>query len=235
MLPEDGPPIAPEPKLPPRPAPVRIPVPTPAEVVPAPIWAGPVADPAPDGTEWPAPPMKVGRLPTGRASRPVRPRKEPRHPLAGLALTVLLALLAAFFAWFSAEPLWLTLGHGVRGTATITTCRVHGIDTHCADFTSDDGGVVATKVTLLGDGHARAGEKVTARMVSAAGWEAYAGDRASLYLRWVPGLGLVVLCGLGIAWATGAYRMPGRRRVLSVLLSIAGPVLLMIGMLAAAW
>jgi hypothetical protein len=179
--------------------------------------------------------MKVGRVATGRPSRPVRPRKEPRHPLAGLALTLLLALLAAFFAWFSAEPLWLTLGHGVRGTATIATCDVHGIDTRCADFTSDDGAVVAGKVTLLGSGRVRAGEKVTARMVSASGWEAYAGDRESLYLRWVPGLGLVVLCGFGIAWATGAYRMPGRRRTLAVLLSLAGPLLLTIGMLAAAW
>jgi multisubunit Na+/H+ antiporter MnhB subunit len=247
------PPIAPEPVLRPRPAPVRVAtVPLPAPPVePAPpepllpIWLPPTSRAANEveTVDWPAPPLRVGRYRRRAAEavahatnpRVVRRRKPPRRPLVGLLWLVILALLATFFAWFSAEPLWLTLGHGVRGTATVGTCQVGGLRKQCADFASDNGDVVATRVTLLGSGHLKADEKVAARMVSERGWEVYAGDRSGLYLRWVPGFALVILCGLAIAWATGAYRLTGRARTLAVLTSLAGPVLLALGMLAAAW
>jgi len=158
-----------------------------------------------------------------------------RSPAAGLAWLVVLGLLAAFFGWFSAEPLWLSLGHGVPGTATVVDCSIHGISGRCADFTPASGAFPVTRVTLLGLGRAAAGQQVAARMVSPRGWQAYAGDRSSLYLRWVPGLVAVVLCGLGIAWGTGASRLPRRRRMFALLASIAGPLLLAAGLFVAAW
>jgi hypothetical protein len=142
-------------------------------------------------------------------------------------------MLGVFFAWASAEPAWLSVGHSTRGTATVATCHVHGIPERCADFTADDGTVVAYGVTLLGTGPVADGQKVPARMVSARGSAAYAGS-----VRVRLGLGLlgVLLCGLGIAWLTGGYRLPaGRARRWALALSLAGPALLTAGMLAATW
>jgi hypothetical protein len=164
----------------------------------------------------------------------IRARSQ-RSPAAGLTWLVVLGLLAAFFGWFSAEPLWLSLGHGVPGTATVVDCSIHGINGRCADFTPASGAFPATRVTLLGLGQVVAGQQVAARMVSPRGWEAYAGDGSSLYLRWIPGLAAVLLCGLGIAWGTGASRLSGRGRMFAVLASIAGPLLLAAGLFVAAW
>jgi hypothetical protein len=161
--------------------------------------------------------------------------RDPRRPAAGLASLIVLGLIAAFFGWFSAEPLWLTLGHGVSGTATVVDCSVHGIVGRCADFTPDSGAYPPTRVVLLGLGQVSTGQRVAARMVSAHGWQAYAGDRAGLYLRWIPGLSLVLLCGLGIAWGTGAARLPGRRRMVAIVASVTGPVLVAVGLFAAAF
>jgi hypothetical protein len=169
-----------------------------------------------------------------RRQPPPRLRRR-RNPAAGLATLVLLGLLAAFFGWFSAEPLWLSLGHGVPGTATVVPCSVHGIDSRCAQFTPDGDAYPPARVTLLGRGDVPTGQSVPARMVSPGGWQAYAGDPAGLYLRWVPGLALVLLCGIGIAWGTGATRLPGRSRVIAVVGSIAGPLLLAAGLFVAAW
>jgi hypothetical protein len=167
---------------------------------------------------------------------PARTRtRRPRSAAAGLSWLIVLGLLATFFGWFSAEPLWLSLGHGVPGTATVVTCSIHGISGRCADFTPTSGAFPATHVTLLGLGRAADGQQVAARMVSPRGWEAYAGDPSSLYLRWIPGLTVVLLCGLGIARGTGASRLPGRRRRVAVLASVAGPLLLAGGLFAAAW
>ena len=55
-------------------------------------------------------------------------------------------------------------------------------------------------------------------------------------LRWIPGVALLALCGLGIAWATGALRLADRRaRTIAMLGSFGGPFLLLIGMLAYTW
>jgi hypothetical protein len=199
------------------------------------IWEPAEGD---DRPEWPVRTlraMRPGRRPgaTGPAAKKPRRRRPPRRPLPGLVALVLLALLAAFLAWFSAEPLWLSLGHGTRGVATVGTCDVHGIAKHCADFTADRDAFVAGKVTLLGAGPVEPGGTVAARMVSATGSAAYTG---SSVWRWLPSLAGVVLCGFGIAWLTGAYRLPGRRRRLTALaLSLAGPVALVAGMLAVTW
>src|SRR5205814_3455682 len=158
--------------------------------------------------------MRAGRRPRVAISarpRRVRPPRNTRRPLPGLAALVLLGLLATFFGWFAAEPLWLSLGHSSTGTATVRPCPVART---CADFTADRNAFIATGVTPLGTGPVKPGMKVPARMVSATGSAAYVGRAAP---RWVPSLLAVLLCGLGIAWLTGGYRLPGRRRRLCVL------------------
>ena len=51
--------------------------------------------------------------------------------------------------------------------------------------------------------------------------------------RWVA---LVVLCGLGIAWATGAGRLETpRARLTAYAMSVGGPLVLAAGVLAVAW
>ncbi len=189
---------------------------------------------------WPA---SVTRVPTGDRPdtaipvTPGKPPKKPRSPLVGLTALVLLAFVATFFAWFSAGPLWMSLGHSQHGVAKVANCPVAGTPVRCAEFTADGGDFTAT-VTLLGPVGARAAEGATvpAQMVSRTDTMAYAGDRSSLYLRWIPELAIVLLCGFGIAWATGTYRLPGRRaKVVGLLASLGGPILLVAGMLAVTW
>jgi hypothetical protein len=179
--------------------------------------------------------MRAGRRPRPTASthRRVRHPRGSRHPGVGLAGAVLLGLLAALFGWFGAEPLWLSLGHGTSGVATVQTCTVHGLPLRCADFTAEGDAFVAGKVTLLVPGSPAPGTRVPARMVSATGSAAYQGGTA---LRWVSSLIGVLLCGAGIAWLTGARQLPERRDRLAALgLSLGVPVALAAGMLAAAW
>jgi hypothetical protein len=155
-----------------------------------------------------------------------------------LAATVAFALLAAFFAWQAAEPLWLALGHGEPGTATVTRCQASEHVTYrCVAFQAASGAFTVEDVTLLGAGvAARAeGERLPARMVSAGHDRAYAVSTAGLHLRWSVALLLVLACGAGIAWATGATRLDDRRsRHWAVLTSFAGPLLLVLGFLIAA-
>lgn len=202
-------------------------------------------------------------------------RKSPRNPIAGLTGVALLGLLAAFFAWQGAEPLWLALGRGEAGTATVTRCDPvtgepalesdparntqatsepsaapqpppevrDGLGTEgtyrCVVFTADSSGREVSDVDLLGAGAAaeRVGEQVPARMLSLVpGARAYAGPAAGLHLRWGLGLALVLACGAGIAWVSGATRLEqGRYRWLAVLLSFAWPVVLTTGFLVASF
>lgn len=171
--------------------------------------------------------------------RRIRARRSPRRPAVGLAALLVLALLTAFLAWVSAEPLWLALGHQRPGTATVIRCAGEGYGQGCVGvFTSADGAFTVEEVRLLGldaaDRHS--GAVVAARMVSADGRGAYAADEAGLHLRWAIGLALVLACGLGIALTTGATRLPGRRaRGAAVALSLAAPLLLFAGFLAASF
>jgi hypothetical protein len=197
---------------------------------------------------WPLAQMRPGRAPVFRADGDaVKPRlpKAPRRPASGLAILLVLALLGAFFAWVTAEPLWLAVGHGDRGTATVTRCTGGGVGQRCVgEFTAAGGAFTTEEVSLLGVGgdDRRSGATVPARMVSAEHAEsgplprAYVGDMVGLHLRWGIGLVLILLCGVGIAWATGALRLADRRsRRRAVLASLAAPLLLMIGFLAATW
>jgi hypothetical protein len=160
-----------------------------------------------------------------------------RRPALGLVAIVVLSLLAAFFAWVTAEPLWLALGHGDSGVATVTSCVGTGVGQRCiGDFTANDGTLVE-RVTLLGVGNSGAGTAIGARMVARTSNQAYVGAALDgLHLRWLVSLGLTLLCGLGIAAATGALRIPDRRaRRFAIATSLGAPLLLMIGLLAASF
>jgi hypothetical protein len=169
--------------------------------------------------------------------RPVHRRAQPRRPALGLAALLVFGFLAAFFAWVAAEPMWLSAGHGARGTATVIHCTGHGLDRRCrATFRAAGAGFTADRVDLVGApaGQATDGARIPARMVSAGGRLAYAGGPAALVVRWAVGLALTLLCGAAIGLATGAHRLAGRRaRGLALAASLGGPLLLMLGMLAA--
>ena len=197
----------------------------------SPFWRDPVDDTieVPPGEE-------TTRLPD-------RPRHSHRHagrPLSAQVSLVALALVSAFFAWVSAEPFWLAVGHGDPGYATTTQCTGSGVTQRCAgQFTAADGRYTIARVTLLGvEGDARRPGAVTAaRMVSPDSRQAYIGGTGPLLqLRWLLGFGLVLLCGYTISGVTGARRLEtSRARRGAVLLSLAGPVALLAGFLAAAY
>jgi hypothetical protein len=196
---------------------------------------------------WPTREMMAGRTVRGHrpaASRPPKDKDQGVRAASALGLTglVLFALLAAFFAWVTAEPLWLALGHGHDGKATAIQCVGRGVSQRCVgDFTGDSG-VVVERVALLGVDQSTLrtqGEKtqLIARMVGSHSDQAYVGDALrGLHLRWVVGFCLAMLCGLGIALSTGAIRFgePRARRA-AVVTSLAAPLLLIIGFLAASY
>ncbi|MCA2213839.1 hypothetical protein [Jidongwangia harbinensis] len=172
--------------------------------------------------------------------RPPRPRPQsPRRPLPGLAGLIVFALAAAFFSWVSAEPFWLAVGHGDAGTATVHQCIGSGVGQRCSgSFTAADGGYTVNKVALLGVDTAatREGGTTPARMVAADSRQAYVGTGLLVHLRWLLGFLLVLFCGYGIAGTTGARQLEtSRARRHAVLISLAGPALLLAGFLVAAY
>lgn len=177
----------------------------------------------------------TGRRPMRPPAAPTRSARQPRQGTpAGLAALVVLALLSAFFAWVTAEPLWLALGHSTGGTLTVTKCVDQGVNRRCAGtFTSADGRFTRAAVPVMGEAP-QAGTAAPARMTSDRGGRAYvdvdAGSRALL------GVALVVLCALAIMRATGVRRFPARRlRIVATVISFAGPLALLAGMLAATY
>jgi hypothetical protein len=142
---------------------------------------------------------------------------------------ILFALLSAFFSWVVSEPLWLAVGHGTTGTATVSKCIGSGISQRCI------GELDSTRVTLLGvtEQDSTTGSKIEVRRVGPHSDRAYAG---SLFLRWFAGLLMILACGAGIALVTGVHRMRHRRDRLAALgTSIAAPLLVTIGFLAATY
>ena len=179
-------------------------------------------------------------VPTHTATRRGARRPAPRTPVAALVSLIALGLLASFFAWVSAEPFWLAMGHGDRGYATVTKCTSSGVTQHCVGrFAAADGSFTISRVTLLGvePGRRTPGTISPARMVSPDGPRAYLGNTSPLLqLRWILGFLLVLFCGYAIAGVTGARRLEsGRARRGAVLASLAGPVLLLVGFLIAAF
>ncbi|MGH3646221.1 MAG: hypothetical protein ACRDTM_03455 [Micromonosporaceae bacterium] len=161
------------------------------------------------------------------AARPVPPT---RRPVVGLPLLVLLSLLALFVAWVSAEPFWLAVGHHDTGAVEVTRCTGNGeLGTRCVGTFSAQDRRYAVDLTTVSGASAddrKVGRTMPARMVSADGRIAYAGDTGGLHLRWLVGLALLLLIGLAIGLATGAWRLRGPARIGAVLTSLLTPLLL---------
>ncbi|WP_223884498.1 hypothetical protein [Micromonospora craniellae] len=177
-----------------------------------------------------------------RRLRPVRRRERARHPpdpLPGMAALVGLSLVAAFFAWVSAGPFWLAVGHGTSGTAVVTVCTGDGLTQRCRGiFTSADGQFRTHGVRISGVPEQRttAGMALPARVTGPDAAVAYADHGVSAHLRWLLGLLGVLGCAAGIARWTGATRLPdslGRRWAVTA--AFAGPLTTTLGFLAAAW
>jgi len=171
---------------------------------------------------------------------PKRRHRSPRRPATGLFGLVALALIAAFFGWVSAEPFWLAVGHGDNGVATVARCTGDGVTQRCAGHFQAAGGQYAVpQVTLLGvePGRRGPGAISPARMVSHDSRQAYVGDAGLLvHLRWVLGFLLVLICGLAGAALTGTRQLPtAPARRTALLLSLAGPFLLLSGFLYLAY
>lgn len=201
------------------------------------FWA-PIEEVHWDGTpvrKDPAPPPRTPA--TGRRAT-ARPAAPP-DPLAGLAVLVLLSLVTAFFAWVSAGPFWLAVGHARDGTVVIDSCAGEGLTQRCRGiFTADGERFLAHGVRVSGvpAGGGASGTAHRARMTGPDGGTAYADTGASRHLRWLPGLVVVFGCAAGIVRWTGSARLPGRRhRRWAVGAALAGPMLITLGFLAAAW
>jgi hypothetical protein len=198
------------------------------------------------GNAWPAPEVRqrlaeqAGPADGRRGRPPLKKPRKPRGPVAGLVGLVAMALVASFFSWVSAEPFWLAVGHGDRGVATVGQCTGSGVTQRCrGSFAAADGSFAVERVTLLGvDAASRnTGALAPARMVTPDSRQAYVGRTGwMLHLRWTLGFVLVLLCGYGLAGMTGARQLEtAKARRNAVLISLAGPVLLLIGFLAAAY
>ncbi|MFB9448453.1 hypothetical protein Dvina_04495 [Dactylosporangium vinaceum] len=190
--------------------------------------------------QWPPPAMRAMRQPRDdRRSAPQRRRRQrrvkpARSAGAGLSAMLGVALLTLFFAWTSAEPFWLDMGRGVRGTAEITSCHGSGVLRRClAEFTRP-GHEPVPGTRLMGlDGPA--GTTVAAQMVPG-GRIAYAGNPTGLRVRWAAGAGLIVLCGITLAWLTGAWRFNRLRdRLVAWALTAAAPLVLAAAVVVAAY
>lgn len=119
-----------------------------------------------------------------------------------------LSLVAAFFAWVSAGPFWLAVGHARVGTVMLDGCTGDGLTQRCrGTFTADDGRFIAHGVRVSGvpAGENASGTPVPARMTGPDAGTAYADTGVGRHLRWLPGLLVVLAC---TAASSGG---PGRR------------------------
>jgi len=173
-----------------------------------------------------------------RSSRPRRPRR-PRQLRAALGMLIVLALAGTFFAWVTAEPIWLAVGRGDTGTATVAGCVGSGLTQRCrGSFAAADGRYTTEGVRLIGVSRAQTlpGTQVRAQMVHAGSATAYLENRMLMTLRWLLGVLLVLLTGVGIVLATGAPRLEDRRaRRTAAACGLAAPLLVTIGFLAATY
>jgi hypothetical protein len=182
---------------------------------------------------------RAAARPNRHAAARVRRSRKPRQLRAALAMLIVLALTGTFFAWVTAEPIWLAVGRGDTGTATVAGCVGSGLTQRCrGSFTAADGRYTTEIVRVLGVPETRTapGSQVRAQMVNAGSSSAYLDDRTVNTLRWLLGILLVLLCGLGIVFATGALRLEDRRaRRTAAVCGLAAPLLVTVGFLAATY
>jgi hypothetical protein len=142
---------------------------------------------------------------------------------------VVLGLAGAFFAWVSAEPFWLSVGHGEAGTAVVVAsaggCRATFVGTTFRKST----------VELAGAPGCAVGASMPARMVSADAGRAYAASGPGLVLRWAVGYALVLLCGLLVARVVGVRSHRGWARAGAVAASLGASLAVTAALLAAAY
>ncbi|WP_320065758.1 hypothetical protein [Micromonospora sp. RTGN7] len=183
---------------------------------------------------------RAGPGPGGRG----RPRRagraaHPPEPWRGLSALLALSLLAAFFAWVSAGPFWLAVGHGSTGTAVVGACTGSGLSQRCRGIFTADGerfAAFGVRITGVPAGRDAAGSALPARMTGPSSDTAYTDTGAARQLRWPLGLLLVLSCGAAIARYTGATRFADRRaRRWAVTVAMAGPLVITAGFLAYAW
>ncbi|MEU6023374.1 hypothetical protein [Micromonospora sp. NPDC047134] len=195
-----------------------------------------------DGT--PVRPEAHGSVrPWWRPSWPARRRRRrsshPPDPLPGLTVLVGLTLTAAFFAWVSAGPFWLAVGHGRTGSVVVTDCTGGGLSQRCrGNFVATDDRFRSYGVRVSGvpERLATAGTILPARVTGPQADIAYADQGAGAHLRWVLGLLGVLGCAAGIARWTGATRLPDpAARRWAVATSFGGPLVITLGFLLAAW
>lgn len=173
------------------------------------------------------------------ARRRARRTPHPPDPLPGLAALLALSLVAAFFAWVSAGPFWLAVGHATRGTVVIADCTGGGLAQRCrGNFAPADETWTAYGVRVSGVAAERTatGTVLPARMTGPDGGTAYADTGAAGHLRWLLGLLVVLGCGAGIVRWTGSARIADPRlRRWAVAGAAAGPLAITLGFLVAAW
>jgi hypothetical protein len=179
-----------------------------------------VGIPTQPGPYTPSPPARAGRAP--------RPPRDPRSPWLALPGLLLLLSAAGFFGWVSAEPFWLSVGHGQLGRVTVAAGT-----TGCQGSFTGPGYTLSTvDIDGLSTVECRPGTARPARVVSRQASHAYATSDRGLVLRWVIGFGLVGLSGLLIGWVIGAWRLEGWRRLVAAGLSLAAPLALLAALLA---
>ncbi|WP_370516994.1 hypothetical protein [Micromonospora sp. HM134] len=178
------------------------------------------------------------RLRTPRRRRPAR-APTPPDPIRGLAVLLALSLVAAFFAWVSAGPLWLAVGHSTAGTVVVTDCSGGGLTQRCRGiFTADDARfrTHGARVSGVPADRTAAGSTLPARVTGPDADTAYADTGVGRHLRWLLGLLAVAGCAAGIVRWTGATRLADpRQRRWATGGGYAGPVLITLGFLVAAW
>lgn len=159
--------------------------------------------------------------------------------MTGLTWILVVCAASAFIGWVSAEPLWLAVGRGTAGTATVTSCAGEGLRQRChGEFVSHSGSTVGP-VRLFGVPPVddAGGSRYTARMLHHERDTAYVDpDLIVAQLRWVVGWTLLLLLGTLLVWGSGARRLPaGAARRGATLAAFAAPALMGAGFLIASW